>query len=161
MTWDDILRQSLLMLDFGVMLFEKVYGTYEFEGKTYVTLKKLAPRLPRSVLMWELADRTFGIRYPQSDFDKKLECPILVLEEQFALHSTLAFDSFGGLHMRRSSPQQEAIPFLNRSSAPNAARRYYRASRHDQTLSALHDTSIAHALHEHDIHVLLITLLIY
>jgi hypothetical protein len=67
MAWDDILRQALLMTAFGVMLFEKVYGTYKFEGKTYVTLQKFAPRLPKSILMWELADRTFGIQQIRQD----------------------------------------------------------------------------------------------
>lgn len=67
MTWDDILRQALLMTAFGVMLFEKVYGTKDFNGKTYVTLKKLAPRLPKSILMWELVDGTFGIQQIRQD----------------------------------------------------------------------------------------------
>lgn len=67
MTWDDVLRESLLSLAFGVMLFEKVYGTYEHEGTTYVTLTKLASRLPKSILMWELADHTFGIQQIRQD----------------------------------------------------------------------------------------------
>ena len=65
--WDDIVRQALLMTVFGVMVFEKVYGTKEHDGKTWVTLKKLAPRLPKSILMWELADRTFGIQQIRQD----------------------------------------------------------------------------------------------
>lgn len=67
MTWDDIVRQALLMVPFGVMLFEKVYTTKEHEGKTYVTLKKLAPRLPKSILQWELTDGTFGIQQIRQD----------------------------------------------------------------------------------------------
>lgn len=67
MTFDDFLRQALLMLPFGVMLFEKVYGIKEFDGKEYVTLKKLAPRLPKSVLQWELPDRTFGVQQIRQD----------------------------------------------------------------------------------------------
>jgi len=67
MTWDDILRQALLMTAFGVMLFEKVYGTMDHEGKTYVTLSKLAPRLPKSILQWELVDHTFGIQQIRQD----------------------------------------------------------------------------------------------
>lgn len=67
MTWDDIIRQALLMVPFGVMVFEKVYGTYDFEGKTYVTLKKLSPRLPRSIQQWELKDGTFGIQQVRQD----------------------------------------------------------------------------------------------
>lgn len=66
-TWDDVVRQALLMTAFGVMLFEKVYGTYEHDGKTYVTLQKLSPRLPKSILMWELPDRTFGIQQIRQD----------------------------------------------------------------------------------------------
>jgi hypothetical protein len=67
LSWDDIVRQALLMVDFGVMLFEKVYGTYEYEGKTYITLKKLAPRLPRSIQQWELIDGSFGIQQIRQD----------------------------------------------------------------------------------------------
>lgn len=67
MTWDDVLRQALLMLPFGVMCFEKVYGVKEFDGKQYVTLKKLAPRLPKSIMQWELNDKTFGIQQIRQD----------------------------------------------------------------------------------------------
>jgi hypothetical protein len=67
MSWDDVIRQALLSVSFGVMLFEKVYGTKDHEGKTYVTLKKLAPRLPKSILMWELTDGTFGIQQIRQD----------------------------------------------------------------------------------------------
>lgn len=67
MSWDDVIRQALLMIPFGVMLFEKIYGTKEHEGKTWVTIKKLAPRLPKSILMWELVDQTFGIQQIRQD----------------------------------------------------------------------------------------------
>lgn len=67
MTWDDFMRESLLSLPFGVMLFEKVYGTYEHEGTTFVTLTKLAPRLPKSIMQWELVDGTFGIQQIRQD----------------------------------------------------------------------------------------------
>lgn len=67
MSWDDVIRQALLMVPFGVMLFEKVYGIKEWEGTSYVTLKKLAPRLPKSILQWELPDRTFGIQQIRQD----------------------------------------------------------------------------------------------
>ncbi len=66
-SWDDVLRQALLMVPFGVMAFEKVYGTHDHEGKTYVTLEKLAPRLPKSIQQWELPDRTFGIQQVRQD----------------------------------------------------------------------------------------------
>lgn len=67
MSWDDIIRQALLMVPFGVMVFEKVYGTKDHEGKTYMVLNKLAPRLPRSIQQWELADGTFGIQQNRQD----------------------------------------------------------------------------------------------
>lgn len=66
-SWEDFIRQALLMIPFGVMPFEKIYTTKEHEGKTYVTLEKLAPRLPKSILQWELVDRTFGIQQIRQD----------------------------------------------------------------------------------------------
>ncbi len=51
-TWDDFLRQSMLMLDFGHMVFEKVW---ELRGGRYAW-KKLAPRLPTSIMEWHLTD---------------------------------------------------------------------------------------------------------
>lgn len=65
--WEDFIRQALLMLPFGVMPFEKVYTTKDHEGKTYVTLEKLAPRLPKSIYKWELSDGTFGIQQLRQD----------------------------------------------------------------------------------------------
>lgn len=61
-SWDDIIREALLMLPFGVMVFEKVYGVKEHDGKTYVSVEKLAPRLPKSIQQWQLTDGTFGIQ---------------------------------------------------------------------------------------------------
>lgn len=61
-SWDDVVRQALLMLPFGVMVFEKVYGVKTFNGKTFITISKLAPRLPKSIQQWELSDGTFGIQ---------------------------------------------------------------------------------------------------
>lgn len=66
-SWDDVIRQALLMVPFGVMPFEKIYGIKDFEGKTYVTLSKLAPRMPRSIQQWELPDKTFGIQQIRQD----------------------------------------------------------------------------------------------
>ena len=66
-SWDDIIRQALLMIPFGVMLFEKIYGTKDHDGKTFVTVTKLAPRLPKSIMQWELKDKTFGIQQIRQD----------------------------------------------------------------------------------------------
>jgi len=50
--WDDFLRQALIMLDFGHMVFEKVW---ELRDGRY-TWRKLAPRLPRSLVEWHITD---------------------------------------------------------------------------------------------------------
>jgi len=60
-TWDDFLRQSLLMLPFGYMIFEKVFTNVEFEGKEMIGWKKFAPRLPDTVLKWETMEGKDGI----------------------------------------------------------------------------------------------------
>lgn len=44
------LRQALLMLDYGCMLFEKCWRLGEDDG--LIHLRKLAPRLPKSVIFW-------------------------------------------------------------------------------------------------------------
>lgn len=67
MTWDDVIRQALNSVSLGVMVFEKVYGVKDHLGKSYVTLKKLAPRMPTSIQKWELSDRTFGIQQIRQD----------------------------------------------------------------------------------------------
>jgi len=51
-TWDDVLRHILLIFPFGFSVFEKVFEIRE--GK--VCWRKLAPRLPRSVIEFELDD---------------------------------------------------------------------------------------------------------
>jgi hypothetical protein len=51
-TWDDFIRQALLCLPFGFMVFEKVYN---YDGK-YLLLKKLAPRLPKTIWKWNDAE---------------------------------------------------------------------------------------------------------
>ena len=66
-SWDDLVRQALLMVPFGVMVFEKVYGIKNKDGKDWVTIEKMAPRLPKSILQWELPDRTFGIQQIRQD----------------------------------------------------------------------------------------------
>jgi hypothetical protein len=63
-TWDDFLRHALLMLPFGVMVFEKVFALNE-EGK--IVWHKLAPRLPKSIQRWEMANGQPGIQQRTSD----------------------------------------------------------------------------------------------
>lgn len=52
-TWDDLIRQALLMLDFGFMLFEKVWTVADdgpYQGR--IVIHKLAPRPPRTLWQW-------------------------------------------------------------------------------------------------------------
>lgn len=60
-TWDDFLRQALLMLPFGFMVFEKVFKSVDIEGKEMVSWKKFAPRLPSTILKWEMETGDDGI----------------------------------------------------------------------------------------------------
>jgi hypothetical protein len=55
-TWDDFIRQSLLMLDYGVFVFEKVFTNVEYDGKTYIGWRKFAPRHPRTINQWKIND---------------------------------------------------------------------------------------------------------
>lgn len=52
-TWDNFLRQTLLMLDYGHMVFEKVW---EMRADNKWHWRKLAPRLPASIAEWHLDD---------------------------------------------------------------------------------------------------------
>lgn len=47
--FDDFVRQAMLMLPYGVMLFEKVYGLRE-DGR--IIWRKFAPRLPKTISRW-------------------------------------------------------------------------------------------------------------
>lgn len=66
-TWNDLLRQALLSLPFGVMPFEKVFEIRNWDGRDYVTWRKLAPRLPKSIESWQLDDGSAGIRQRKQD----------------------------------------------------------------------------------------------
>lgn len=67
MTWDDIVRQALLMLPFGVMAFEKVFEMRNYDGVDYITWAKFAPRLPKSIQKWQLDSGEMGIQQRKQD----------------------------------------------------------------------------------------------
>src|SRR4051794_4637424 len=60
-TFNDLMRHALLSLPFGVVAFEKVYTIREVDGATRIVWDKLAPRLPRSIQKWAIADDQPGI----------------------------------------------------------------------------------------------------
>lgn len=55
-SWDDHLREALLMLDFGFSVFEKVWRFDNWKGRRVVMLDKYAPRIASSI--W---------RFPQNE----------------------------------------------------------------------------------------------
>ena len=61
-TWDDLLRQALLSLPLGVMLFEKVFTVRTIDGVDRIVWKKFAPRLPKSIQKWEMENGKSGIQ---------------------------------------------------------------------------------------------------
>jgi len=60
-TWDDFLRQALLMLPFGFSVFEKVFTAVNFRGKQMIGWRKFAPRLPKTILKWKTENGEDGI----------------------------------------------------------------------------------------------------
>jgi len=61
-TWDDFLRETLLMLDYGVFVFEKVFTNINYKGKNYIGWRKFASRHPRTIQTWKMKDgKTDGI----------------------------------------------------------------------------------------------------
>lgn len=61
-SWDDFLRQSLLMLAYGVMVFEKVMTIQVIDGVERVVWKKFAPRMPKTIIAWQTEDGQNGIK---------------------------------------------------------------------------------------------------
>lgn len=83
--WDDILRQALLMLPFGVMVFEKVFTTKNVDGKDYIIWQKLAPRLPKSIRAWQMTNGQDGIqqyKYTGETVDIPMEKLLVFVNEK-------------------------------------------------------------------------------
>lgn len=74
-TWDDFLRQALLSLPFGVMVFEKVFDFQQVDGKDRIVWKKFAPRLPKSIHKWETRTGETGIQQMAPD-GRYIDIPI-------------------------------------------------------------------------------------
>jgi hypothetical protein len=65
--WADFLRHTLLAFDFGFMVFEKVFEARKVNGKDRIVWGKLAPRLPRSIVQWEIAGKKLGVVQQTAD----------------------------------------------------------------------------------------------
>lgn len=51
-TWEQVLFESMLHLDFGYYMFEKVWSPYVYKGQPRIIIQKLAPRHPMDVIQW-------------------------------------------------------------------------------------------------------------
>lgn len=94
-TWDDFLRQALLMLPFGVMLFEKVFKIED--GK--VMYQKFAPRLPKGIQAWQTKEKKDGITWVLID-GKDVSIPI---EKLLIFVNEKEGDNWWGCSVLRSS----------------------------------------------------------
>lgn len=99
LSWSDFLRQALLMLPFGVMAFEKVYGTREVDGQLRIVFDKLAPRLPRSIQKWAIADSQPGITQNTST-GKVVEIP---MEKLIVFVNEMEGDNWWGTSVLRAA----------------------------------------------------------
>ncbi len=101
-SWPDILRQALLMLDYGSMPFEKVWRLGE-DG--LVHLRKLAPRMPKTVLFW-LVDETgglAGIKQMAPSTTKGLKIVDIPVEKLLVFVNDLEGSNFRGVSILRSA----------------------------------------------------------
>ena len=60
-TWDEILNNALLYLDYGSIPFEIIYEFKEVNGQIMIGLHKLATRRPDTIQAWKLKDGSTGI----------------------------------------------------------------------------------------------------
>ncbi len=74
-TWDDFLRQALLMITFGFICFEKVFQEVKFKGATMIGWRKFAPRLPKTIYAWQTEDKKDGITQ-MLESGEKISIPI-------------------------------------------------------------------------------------
>lgn len=61
LTWDDTVRHALLHLPFGFSILEQVWQQDEATG--LASVRKLDPRLPTSIVRWEMDEEAHRLRY--------------------------------------------------------------------------------------------------
>lgn len=107
-TWDDFLRQALLMLTFGVMTFEKVYEIRNIEGVDRVIWKKFAPRMPISITHWETADGNKGIQQLAPNVGKAVSIP---LEKLLVFVNEMEGENWWGTSLLRAAYKHYDIKY--------------------------------------------------
>lgn len=60
--YHSFIREALTMFDFGFSVFEKTYEVTDYEGKVQIGIKSIGSRKQRTILFWQLADGSKGIR---------------------------------------------------------------------------------------------------
>jgi len=98
-SWTDYLRQALLMLDYGSMPFEKVWRLGD-DGKVH--LRKLAPRLPRTVQFW-LTDDTGGLAGIRQVAPPNFSPTEIPVEKLLVFINDLEGSNFRGVSILRSA----------------------------------------------------------
>jgi len=94
-TWQEMLQEILLYLDYGRMPFEIVW---EFRRDGMIGLRKLAPRYPDTVYGWKLKDGAAGII--QQTVNGKYEIP---MEKMVIFVNQKEGDNWEGISLLRSA----------------------------------------------------------
>ncbi|OJW18783.1 MAG: hypothetical protein BGO51_15545 [Rhodospirillales bacterium 69-11] len=97
--WEDLLRQALLSLPFGFMVFEKVFTTRQEGGKTYIVWSKIAPRMPRSIYKWAIENDQPGVTQFRSD-GTTVEIP---MEKLIVVVNEMEGDNWDGTSILRAA----------------------------------------------------------
>jgi len=98
-TWDDFLRQALLMLTFGFMTFEKVFKLED--GKIY--WKKFAPRLPKTIKKWVQNENSITGVEQQAVKDSRYITVNIPIEKLLIFTNDKEGDNFEGTSILRSA----------------------------------------------------------
>lgn len=100
-TWDDLIRQILTYLIFGYSIFEKVW--HFSDG--FIKLKKLAPRIQKSLYKWKL-DKEGGLagitQYAQS-LDNNFEYYDIPIDKLIVFINEKEGSNFDGISVLRSA----------------------------------------------------------
>lgn len=100
LTWDDFLRQALLMLPFGVMVFEKVFDIRNIDGTDRIIWKKFGPRMPTSITSWETEDGEKGIKQLPPNTGNEVSIP---MEKLLVFVNEIEGENWWGTSMLRSA----------------------------------------------------------
>lgn len=108
LTWDSFLRQALLLLPFGVMVFEKVFEVKNVDGVDMVTWLNFAPRMPSSITHWETNDGKEGIQQLSPSGGTITSVP---MDKLIVFVNNMEGDNFWGISQLRSAYKHYDIKY--------------------------------------------------